>query len=350
MFVETVVIPEYVLPNGKIWKNKQLAKLVCDFCKCEYFVVKPANHKKKSHHYCSKACSNKDPARKERQRKSNVETYAIKGDEIAEKVKKTFNEHYGVDYFSQTSDWKEKVEHTSYEKFGVANAAQSEDVKKRMQETCIERYGVSHYLKSDELRGILKKGNADGNTAKKYKETSLKNYNVDHASQSEVVQKRMQTTCLERYGVKSTLLLPETVRKARIASVTEEASQKRHATMKRNGTYRTSKPEERCFELLTSMFQNVERQKRIKRWAIDFYVRDINTYIQFDGSYWHGLDRSLEEIALHKNVRDVQIHKKVLTDQKQNEYFRDVGMKLVRLSEKDIVDIETLKRKLNSQD
>jgi hypothetical protein len=29
-------------------------------------------------------------------------------------------------------------------------------------------------------------------------------------------------------------------------------------------------------------------------WPVDFYVKSINTYIQYDSEYWHGLDRSID--------------------------------------------------------
>jgi hypothetical protein len=115
---------------------------------------------------------------------------------------------------------------------------------------------------------------------------------------------------------------------------------KRHETMKRNGTYRSSKAEETCYEALCELFgvNDVERQVIVpeKRWLIDFCVKSIDTYVQFDGEYWHGLDRPIEVIAEHRTPRDVQIHKKWMTDREQDEWFRTRGMKLVRVTDRQL--------------
>ena len=108
--------------------------------------------------------------------------------------------------------------------------------------------------------------------------------------------------------------------------------------MKRNGTYGKSKPEDHLYEILCEMFSadDIERQVTVHKWPIDFYVKSIDTYIQFDGAYWHGLDRPIEVIAEHKTPRDVQIHKKWLTDQRQNEWFKEHNMKLIRITDPEL--------------
>jgi hypothetical protein len=103
--------------------------------------------------------------------------------------------------------------------------------------------------------------------------------------------------------------------------------------MKKNGTYAKSKIEDDFYVFLCKKFINVERQISIKGWPIDFYIKDINTYVQFDGVYWHGLNRSLDVIAEYKHPRDVQIHKKYLTDREQDKYFNENELKLIRVTD-----------------
>lgn len=111
---------------------------------------------------------------------------------------------------------------------------------------------------------------------------------------------------------------------------------KAHNTMKRNGTYSKSKPEDMLYSVLCEMFgnENIVRQHVVYKWPIDFYVKTIDTYIQYD-SYWHGFKkgvlRDINEVAEYKNKRDVVIHKKMLTDIAQNNYFVERGFKLVRI-------------------
>jgi len=102
--------------------------------------------------------------------------------------------------------------------------------------------------------------------------------------------------------------------------------------MKRNGTYRTSKPEDRLYQVLCEMFDidDVDRQTLVYKWPIDFYAKSIDTYVQYD-SYWHGVGRAIIEVAEHKVPRDVSIHKKMLTDIAQDAYFAERGMRLIRV-------------------
>src|SRR3990167_7387115 len=143
---------------------------------------------------------------------------------------------------------------------------------------------------------------------------------------------RQQATVQERFGVKTVLALPE----VHALSNTPEACLKRHETMVRNGSYFSSRPEERCYELLCEKFGagDVERQVWVNRWPIDFYVKSIDTYVQEDGVYLHGLDRPIEVIAERRTEKDRQIHEKWLTDRRQNAWFVKNGKRLVRITDK----------------
>ena len=120
---------------------------------------------------------------------------------------------------------------------------------------------------------------------------------------------------------------------------TPEAHQRRHETMKRNGTYgKKTKPEAKLETFLQSTFgiDNVIYQKFIHRWPIDFYVKSVDAYIQFDGVYWHGLDRTVEELALLKTKRDINIYSRRHTDSEQNAWFKTNNLKLVRITDKEV--------------
>jgi very-short-patch-repair endonuclease len=102
----------------------------------------------------------------------------------------------------------------------------------------------------------------------------------------------------------------------------------------------TSKPEDDCHTLLVEIFgsENIERQAPVYKWPIDFYVSSIDTYIQLDGVYWHGLDRPIEKIAESDTHNDKAICKKWLTDREQERYFSEHGMKLIRITDLDIIN------------
>ena len=109
---------------------------------------------------------------------------------------------------------------------------------------------------------------------------------------------------------------------------------RRHQTKKRNGSYGKSKEEDHLREILVSIFgqDDVEPHAPLNGWDIDFYVRSLNTYIQYDGQYYHGLDRPLEAIRQHKTITDKMIHRTFIRDSYQDHWCVQNNVKLVRIS------------------
>lgn len=66
---------------------------------------------------------------------------------------------------------------------------------------------------------------------------------------------------------------------------------KRDATKRKNHTFNTSKPEENLYNLLKKIFNDVIRQYKDKNnypWNCDFFIPNINLFIEFQGYYTHG--------------------------------------------------------------
>ncbi len=118
--------------------------------------------------------------------------------------------------------------------------------------------------------------------------------------------------------------------------------------MKRNKTYGKSKVEDFTYNLLTEIFneKEVERQHTINGWAIDFYIKCMKIYLQVDGIYWHGLDRSLDEIERSSNYRDSYILATRLKDENQNRWFVEQKLNLVRITDKQIKNFKNAKLEL----
>ena len=163
-------------------------------------------------------------------------------------------------------------------------------------------------------------------TVEKIKQTKLEKYGpLGSDARKEIAAKSLQTK-FKLYGgntwdspiLRGKLDYPEMARK-------------RHETMKASGAYKTSKEEDEFFEFL-QQFGRVERGVVVNKvWPIDFYLPDKEVYVQFDGVYWHGLDRPLKVIAEHRTARDVVIHKKWQTDREQERWFREAGKTLIRV-------------------
>ena len=304
--------------------NPDLVAL-CDECYHEFMIYRcKLQAKKNKYHFCSKKCS------------QHSLSYGKIRLDIQEKLTND-----GFSNITQRPDVRQKIEETNLKKFGFKSNLSSEETKQKRAATFLVKYGVEIASKSDTVKNkareswSLKSENEKKAITNKQKTT---NCNKSEEEQREIRQKT-KATLVERYGVTSPLQLQSCKSKAN----SPEACKKRFDTMRKNESFRKSKPEEALYLLLCERFgeESVMRQVTLHntRWPIDFYVKTIDTYIQYDGSYWHGHGRTLEEVAEHKTSRDVMIHTKMLTDMKQNKWFISEGLTLIRISGKHIQDV-----------
>ena len=117
---------------------------------------------------------------------------------------------------------------------------------------------------------------------------------------------------------------------------------RRHETYKRNGTHTKSKPADLFFSIFGDSL-NLIREFQItnrKCWFIDFYSEKYKLYIQFDGNYWHSVNKTNEEIqeilSNHEKYKRIVGH--IYNDRQQNKYFEDKGLKFLRIAEKSFLD------------
>ena len=167
----------------------------------------------------------------------------------------------------------------------------------------------------------------------KTRETCQERYGVDNPSKSKEIQTKMKETCVSRYGVENVWKVPSIHLKCN----THESRQKAYKTLRLNGTHGKSKAEDRFYEFILEKFpdKEVERHVMINGWCIDFKIN--NAYVQFDGIYWHGLDRSVEEIESSKSSRDTVILKTYMRDIEQKAWFEENKTLLCRISDKDFI-------------
>lgn len=154
-----------------------------------------------------------------------------------------------------------------------------------------------------------------------------------HPRSTAKARRAAENTMMLKYGVKN----PFQLEKTKIASAAPTTCRARHETMKRNGNYarKSSMIEEEFLRCLEALFIDVKHHEFVHKWDVDFYVRSIDTFVQFDGVYWHGLDRSIDVISEFKNPRDRTIHATFFRDRLQDEHFRNNGLKLVRVTDRE---------------
>lgn len=301
--------------------------------------------------FCTNKCrvnsSKKGGLANQKYEETCLKKYGVKSPaqscEIKEKVKQRFQEKYGVDNPFQSEEVKKKIKNSCLKRFGVDHQMRSDVVKEKIKLSCRNRYGVDHQWKSKIIRdkakiSCLKKYGAKYPTQskevqEKFKQTCLERYGVENPSQSEDVKKKKKLSYIRRFGVDHPMKCEEIKSKIDFFDI----SRRRHETMKRNGSYIKSRIEDEFFDYLCKACgkQNVERQKIINNWNIDFYIKSIDLYIQFDGVYWHGLDRPIEDIKEFKNKRDEVIYETYLRDQKQNEWFTKNGLNFIRMTDEE---------------
>jgi hypothetical protein len=191
-------------------------------------------------------------------------------------------------------------------------------LRERSRKTSLERYGTTIPMHNEIVKN-------------KHKITLQNIYGIDVTNAMNIpgAKEKRKRTHLERYGFEETFQI-------------EKFRQKRNETWKNNlpKNY-ISKPELSCLKLLQTQFGNndVIHQKWVNGHPIDFYVKSIDTYIQFDGVYWHGLDRPLSVIRESQTARDQTIACKWLVDRQQDEWFAKHNLKLRRVTDKDNINV-----------
>lgn len=326
----------------KIWKKTIVA--VCDVCK-KQFKRKWTESSQQKIEICSRNCRYEGLSKngilyqknKQRYFKNHGIYFCTQNELTKEKCKSTMVKNHGVSCIFQRPDirahalsqaWSfeaiEKREQSIIDEYGSREKFTEINLEKG-KKSLFENWGVSHNFQIEWVK-------------ENRKQTWIDNWGVDNPFKSEEIKNIAKQTMIKRFGVE---FFPQSIRFKTLMIVnSKERCKKSHQTMKRNGSYKVSVPENKLFEILCQQFgyDNVERQVFMNScWPIDFYVKPpIDTYYQCDGVYWHGLNRRPEEIAKFKTERDVNIFQKLITDKKQNEWFFKQNLRLVRITDNEL--------------
>lgn len=174
----------------------------------------------------------------------------------------------------------------------------------------------------------------------------LKNYGVENPFQSSEIKEQIEKKHIEDFGSMEEfhkfLLKKRTVTNlinygVENAQQRSEISEKTKATKIQKGVKQFQSTLELEIEkLLKKIYKDVHTQQWIDGRPIDFYIKDIDLYIQVDGEFYHGLtERSLKYFFVKNNYD---------RDRKQDLWFKEHNLQLLRLSEK------TCRSLINEQD
>lgn len=194
---------------------------------------------------------------------------AHNNNEVKQKMEKTCLQRYGVKNGGASKQAQEKIRKTMYEHYGVEHAFQSEEVKNKIIESHKRNLGVNWPMQSKEVQ-------------EKSKQTCLKKYGCEYTGQAEIKKQHSKETFLRHYGVDHNWKNKDCFQKT---------IENRFKNRQYINDITSSKQEDICYNLLKEKFKNVIRQKRDKikyPYNCDFYVKDIDMWIEFNGFMTHG--------------------------------------------------------------
>lgn len=218
--------------------------------------------------YCSNECKKKSDLVGKHIIETMIKKYGKGKPDIISKMKKTCLKRYGVDIPLKSDKIKEKLKQTCLKRYGVENVAKSKQIQQKIINTRLDKYGYINFFCDKNIREKAKKSLNTNECKEKIKNTNLLRYGYEYYNQSPKA----------RYNLHIKLSNPEIRRK-----IIE--------TKKKNGTYKKSKKEDECYELLIKKYDNVIRQYRDENrypFNCDFYIPNEDLFIEFNGYWTHG--------------------------------------------------------------
>jgi hypothetical protein len=163
---------------------------------------------------------------------------------------------------------------------------------------------------------------------------------------STFIQEKIKQTMLERYGVERPMqlmhvreaMMSGSVAKYGVPFPMQSAEFQRQMFEQRDGISWMSKPEKAFRVMLEAQYgrDNIKVQRLLERkWSVDFYVVSIDTWVSFDGAYWHGLDRPIEQIGASTKPHDRAIYEKWLKDRELDAFMNERNMRFIRITDRD---------------
>lgn len=224
---------------------------------------------------------------------TNLQLYGVKrpmeSEFIRNKGQQSFQEHFqGAKMLTQVFELQEKAKNTIRERYGVENVAQSEEIKEKIKQTCIQKYGKENPSQVVEIRA-------------KIEESFYEKFGVVNAMQiPENVEKASQT-CYANYGVYHPLQNPDILSKM-------------IDTFNRNGTCKTSVPQEELYSKCKDLFSDCEVYINypFKYYTLDIMIikNDIKIDIEYDGWYWHKnnkRDKARDSYVANRGVKILRV-------------------------------------------
>ena len=273
-----------------------------------------------------KRWGNDNYGNRKKAKQTKLERYGNEKYINVEKIKRTKLERYGDENYTN----KEKAKITNLERYGVEYTFQSKIIQEKIKRTNLEKYGVDYLFKDKKIQekihnNLCEKYRSSWNL-EKCKETWMNKFGVDNPFKSDNVKEKIKNTCLERYGANSWSSSEIGRKKISEIGFDNEIQNKKLITFKKNNSFKTSKPEEECYNLLKEKYPDTIRQYRSEEYPFncDFYIPSIDTYIEYQGSDLHGFHpfnrNNIDDINRLNNLKERSYKIKKEKNRKKTRY------------------------------
>lgn len=276
----------------------------CEVCGKQFEITKSHIQSSNIPKCCSKECSNKLKILNSR---------------------KTIREKYGVEFISQSSEFREEMnasikakssrikesrKKTMLDRYGVEYPIQNKAIRDKIDKTNLKKYGVTNVAKNKDIGKKISNSLRDQLTQAKRIEASLEKYGTEYPSQCEAVKDKTAKTNLEKYGVKYSIQSPSVYTKARQRQmivrrgnpgIAKRIAQSTHLTCiskygvdwpcqlpqcKRASNGR-SKINDEFYKVLDSHNINYIEEFPIGKYSYDVLLPDTKTLIEINPTYTH---------------------------------------------------------------
>lgn len=206
------------------------------------------------------------------------------------KVEKTNLEKYVTKYPLQSIDKINELKEYFINKFGVDNPSKIKDVCVKREKTMLERYDVKTNIILPETHQKAIESSKSSDSKLKRKNTLMKKYGVDNSMKSKEIYDKFKKTNIEKYGVEfpaQNLEIFEKTQKSQLKL-------KSYKNINYQGTYEL---DFLIFCDKNNLLNRVSKSKTIKylfnesekNYHPDFYIKDINLIIEIKSDYYYNL-------------------------------------------------------------
>ena len=213
-------------------------------------------------------------------------------------IKETCQEKYGVSNCFASDEKKQKIKETNLKRYGVDNPHKNKQIIEKTRNTCLERYGVLN-------------GGGTPEAIKKIKQTKFERYGDENFVNVE----KCKQTKFEKYGNPNYTNMDKNIKTCKAKynvdywfqsieykSNIKEYQRKARQTKIKNNTLVNSKLESMAYNLLKKYFSDIKCQWKDDEkypYNCDFYIPEIDTWIEIQGFVTHGPEQFDENNIEH---------------------------------------------------